>query len=72
MANDPKIDCRVKLVLSVPNTNLLGLKQNMLLNFTFKERVVEKFGDARRSDRETPGWENWGTVPLFGFFSHRG
>lgn len=72
MANDPKIDCRVKLVLSMPNTNLLELKRNMLLNFTFKERVVENFGDARRSVRETPDWENWGTVPLFGFFSHRG
>lgn len=36
MANDPKIDCRVRLDSSVPNTNLPELKWNMLLNLFSK------------------------------------
>lgn len=53
MANDPKIDCRVRLVRSVLNTNLQSWNEYATeFSFTYQRDVAEEFGDA--CDGETP------------------
>lgn len=48
MANDPKIDCRVKLDLFMLNTTRAEMKY--ATEFYFQRTVVEKFEDAKKKE----------------------